>query len=157
MMDETSQKRIALVAHDRMKKDMIDWVRQHITLLEPNQLWVTGTTGVQISEATGLQIHLLKNGPIGGDQQLGAMIAEDKIDFLIFLTDPLAPMPHDLDVKALPRISTLCQTVIACNRSTADYVILSERLSQPSDIRFPPLNADGNRNNKKSRVPWQKS
>ncbi len=157
MMDDTSHKRIALVAHDKMKKDMIDWVRQHIKLLEPHQLWATGTTGAQISEASGLQINLLKSGPLGGDQQLGAMIAEGKIDILIFLTDPLTPMPHDVDVKALLRISTLYQTVIACNRSTADYVILSERLSQPSDIRFPPLNGDENRKNKKSKAPWQKS
>ena len=157
MVEETCPKRIALVAHDKMKKDMIDWVKEHIRLLEPHQLWATGTTGAKISKATGLQINLLKSGPLGGDQQLGAMIAEGKIDILIFLTDPLTPMPHDVDVKALLRISTLYQTVIACNRSTADYVILSERLSQPSDIQFPPFKGDGNRKNKKGRDLWQKS
>ncbi|MCY4445842.1 MAG: methylglyoxal synthase [Rhodobacteraceae bacterium] len=134
MPQRPNQKRIALVAHDQKKAEMIAWSKHHIKRLEPHLLWATGTTGNQVTEATGLKINLLKSGPLGGDQQLGAMIVEGEIDILFFFTDPLSSMPHDVDVKALLRISTLQQTVIACNRATADYVILSDLFRRPSEV-----------------------
>ena len=132
MTDGFKISRIALVAHDRKKDEMVSWAQQHKNFLLRHQLFATGNTGARVAEHTGLAIHLLKSGPLGGDQQLGAMIAEGKLDILFFFTDPLTSMPHDVDVKALLRISTLQQTVIACNRTTADYVIHSQLFA--SDI-----------------------
>ena len=118
-------KRIALVAHDEKKQEMVDWAREHAETLRRHRLWATGTTGSKVVEATGLEIELMQSGPLGGDQQLGAMITEGALDVLIFFIDPLTAMPHDVDVKALIRVSTLYQTVIACNRATANLVIRS--------------------------------
>lgn len=123
---ESQVRRIALVAHDRMKDEMVSWAKEHMSRLSGHTLFATGNTGARVAEQTGLNITLLKSGPLGGDQQLGAMIVEGQLDILFFFTDPLTSMPHDVDVKALLRISTLQQTVIACNRATADYVIRSE-------------------------------
>lgn len=120
------RKRIALVAHDSQKPDMVAWAEANQPMLAQHELWGTGTTGSQVAEGTSLDISLLKSGPLGGDQQLGAMIVEGRLDILIFFTDPLAALPHDVDVKALQRISTLYQTVIACNRATADFVMRSD-------------------------------
>lgn len=120
-----AQKRIALVAHDSQKPAMAAWADRHSDTLRHCAIWATGTTGGRVAEATGLDIQRLKSGPLGGDQQLGAMIAEGRLDVLIFFTDPLAAMPHDVDVKALLRISTLAQIVFACNEATADFVIAS--------------------------------
>ena len=124
------RKRIALVAHDSQKPALVDWADRNRDALARHALWGTGTTGQRVSEATGLEINLLRSGPLGGDQQLGAMIAEDRIDILIFFTDPLSALPHDVDVKALLRISTLSQTVVACNQATADFLIRSELLDR---------------------------
>lgn len=124
-MTSETRKRIALVAHDRKKPEMVAWARDHAAILARHRLWGTGTTGSLIARETGLDITLLQSGPLGGDQQLGAMIAEGALDALVFFTDPLSAMPHDVDVKALLRISTLKETVIACNRATADCVIRS--------------------------------
>ena len=118
-----ARKRIALVAHDSQKPAIVDWASAQKQALARHDLWGTGTTGRRIADATGLELTLLKSGPLGGDQQLGAMIAEGRLDVLVFFTDPLAALPHDVDVKALLRISTLQQTVIACNRATADFVM----------------------------------
>ncbi len=137
MTDGFKISRIALVAHDRKKDEMVSWAEQHKNLLLPHQLFATGNTGSRVAEHTGLAINLLKSGPLGGDQQLGAMIAEGKLDILFFFTDPLSSMPHDVDVKALLRISTLQQTVIACNRTTADYVILSQLFASDSTAPDP--------------------
>ncbi len=128
MADMKPRKRIALVAHDCQKDAIIAWAKKEVTSLSQHELWATGTTGSRVAEATGLKINLLKSGPMGGDQQLGAMIAEGRLDVLIFFTDPLASLPHDVDVKALMRISTLHQTAIACNRATADFVMRSALL-----------------------------
>ncbi len=119
-------KNIALVAHDANKPEMVEWATVNVERLRPHRIWATGTTGGEVAKATGLDITLLKSGPLGGDQQLGAMIAEGKLDILVFFTDPLSAMPHDVDVKALLRISTLQQTVVACNRVTADYIFHSD-------------------------------
>ena len=128
------QKTIALVAHDNRKLDIIEWVEFNHTILQKYHLVCTGTTGNLILQALRrklgkaadtINLSLLRSGPLGGDQQLGAMIAEGKIDMLIFLWDPMQPQPHVVDVKALLRISSLYNIPSACNRSTADYLISS--------------------------------
>lgn len=132
-------KNIALVAHDNRKKDLIEWVEWNFLPLMKHRLVCTGTTGRMIENALrqkvgrgGFQFEILKlkSGPLGGDQQLGAMIVEGKIDFIIFLWDPMTPHPHDVDVKALLRIAVLYNIPIACNRSTADFLISSPLMDQ---------------------------
>ena len=124
------RKRIALVAHDAMKPALVAWAARNREALSRHDLFGTGTTGGRVSDGTGLTVTRLKSGPLGGDQQLGAMIAEGNLDLLIFFSDPLTAMPHDVDVKALLRISTLEQVVIACNAATADFVMASGLLDR---------------------------
>jgi len=134
-------KRIALVAHDNRKKDLVEWVEWNYKLLIVHKLICTGTTGKLIEQTikskldnedkVPYEITLLKSGPLGGDQQLGAMIAEGHIDLVIFLWDPMEPQPHDVDVKALLRIAVLYNIPTACNRSTADFMISSSLLNTP--------------------------
>ncbi len=129
-------KRIALVAHDNRKKDLIEWVEWNWQVLLKHEITCTGTTGKLVEQALincsshtkhkNIKVSKLKSGPLGGDQQLGALIAEGKIDMLIFLWDPMQPQPHDVDVKALLRITVLYNIPTACNRSTADFMISSE-------------------------------
>ncbi|HOG24793.1 MAG TPA: methylglyoxal synthase [Bacteroidales bacterium] len=119
------KKRLALVAHDHKKKDLIEWVEFNRDRLSRHKLICTGTTGRMVEEATGITVTSLKSGPLGGDQQMGALIAEGKIDMLIFFWDPMQPQPHDVDIKALLRISSLYNIPTACNRSTADFLISS--------------------------------
>ncbi|MBC7811222.1 MAG: methylglyoxal synthase [Burkholderiales bacterium] len=130
-------KRIALVAHDNRKSDLVEWVIWNHTVLLQHQLVCTGTTGRLVEEALintlrsddnpepAVEITRLKSGPLGGDQQLGAMIAEGRIDFIIFFWDPLDSHPHDVDVKAVLRIAVVYNIPMACNRATADYMISS--------------------------------
>jgi methylglyoxal synthase len=135
-------KRIALVAHDNRKKDLVEWVEWNYQKLIKHQITCTGTTG-QLVEATiarkarkegidisTLAITKLKSGPLGGDQQLGGLIAEGKIDFVIFFWDPLEPHPHDVDVKALLRIAVVYNIPLACNRATADFLISSPLMEE---------------------------
>jgi len=129
-----TRKRIALVAHDNRKKDLVEWVEWNWEVLLQHEITCTGTTGKLVEEtlikfaydSASIEIYKLKSGPLGGDQQLGALIAEGKIDILIFLWDPMQPQPHDVDVKALLRITVLYNIPTACNRSTADFLISSE-------------------------------
>ncbi len=117
--------RIGLVAHDDKKAQLAEWAERNRDRLAGHALVATGTTGGRIKAATGLPVDLLKSGPLGGDQQLGAMIAEGRLDALIFFIDPLSALPHDVDVKALTRLATLYDTLFACNRATADAVLLA--------------------------------
>ena len=118
-------KRIALIAHDNMKKSLVDWCCEHRELLSQNFLCGTGTTAARISEAAKLPVRAYKSGPLGGDQEIGAAVAEGKIDIVIFFSDPRTAMPHDPDVKALLRICQVYDIPMANNKATADYVITS--------------------------------
>lgn len=139
-------KRIALVAHDNRKHDMIEWVEHNWRTLREHRLICTGTTGRLVEETLNsrskkeglgnVSITKLKSGPLGGDQQLGALTAEGEIDLMIFFWDPMQPQPHDVDVKALLRITVLYNVPTACNRSTADFVISSSLFNQPYNQRI---------------------
>jgi len=125
------KRNIALVAHDNRKDDLVEWVDFNKGTLGFHNLYATGETGKRIMEKTGLKISLLKSGPYGGDMELGAMIANQKLDCLIFFWDPLSSQPHDVDVKALLRISVVYNVPTACNRSTADLIISSNLFHNP--------------------------
>jgi len=118
---------IGLVAHDRKKPELVEWVAAHRDVMETQALYATGTSGAAVEKATGLDIALLKSGPLGGDAQLGAMIAEEKLDMLVFFIDPLSALPHDVDVKALIRLATLYDVPFACNPATANALLAALR------------------------------
>ncbi|MBD9903265.1 methylglyoxal synthase, partial [Enterococcus faecium] len=115
--------KIALIAHDRKKPMMVKLATAYKTILEKHELFATGTTGQRITEATGLPIHRFKSGPLGGDQQIGAMISEDQLDLVIFLRDPLAAQPHEPDVTALIRLSDVYEIPLATNIGTAEVLL----------------------------------
>ena len=140
-------KNIALVAHDNRKKDLIEWVEWNYSSLINHKLICTGTTGKMVeaallrklgNEKLRYAVAKLKSGPLGGDQQLGAMITEGQVDLIIFLWDPMTPHPHDVDVKALLRVAVLYNIPIACNRSTADFLISSPIMDQ----KYSPVVTD---------------
>ncbi len=125
-----SIKNIALIAHDNRKQELMDWAQKHKEILEPHTLVGTGTTAKLLEEHTKLSVSGFKSGPLGGDQQVGAAIAEEKIDMMIFFWDPLEAQPHDPDVKALLRIAALYDIPIAANKATADFIVSSRLFNE---------------------------
>lgn len=130
------QKRIALVAHDNRKDDLVEWCMKNKETLKSHFLSGTGTTAGLIADATDLPVKAYKSGPLGGDQQIGARIAEGEIDMLIFFWDPLEMQPHDPDIKALLRISVVYDIPVATNRATADFLLTSEHMNSPYKHRL---------------------
>jgi methylglyoxal synthase len=133
----TEQKGIALVAHDSKKSALSDWAKFNRDLLAAHKLYATGTTGAILEQVLDLEIHKLKSGPLGGDQQLGAKIVEGEIDFVIFFWDPLQAQPHDPDVKALLRVAVVWNVPIACNRASADMMISSSLMDEAYQRELP--------------------
>ncbi len=125
------RKRIALIAHDNRKLDLLDWARFNRGTLARHELYGTGTTGGLVERELGVPVHRFLSGPLGGDQQIGAGVAEGRLDVVIFFWDPLMSQPHDVDVKALLRIAVVHDTPIACNRATADFLLSSPLMSAP--------------------------
>src|SRR5512143_4094545 len=130
-------KKIALVAHDNKKRDLLEWAKFNRDLLAHHKVYATGTTGTLLEQTLNFKINKLKSGPLGGDQQIGAKIADDEIDFLIFFWDPLEPQPHDPDVKALLRMAVVWNIPIACNRASADFMISSPLMDGDYDRLVP--------------------
>ena len=123
-------KRVVMIAHDNRKDDLVDWARFNAGTLSRHHLSATGTTGRLLNQSLGLEVQTYLSGPLGGDQQIGAAIAEGRVDLVIFFWDPLEPQPHDVDVKALLRIAVVYNTPIACNRSTADFLLSSPLMDE---------------------------
>ena len=130
-----SRKRIAIVAHDNRKPELMDWAFYNRTTLARHQLYGTGTTGKMREEILDQSVTKLLSGPLGGDQQIGAMIAEERIDMLIFFWDPMAAQPHDPDIKALLRLCVVWNIPMACNRATADFLVTSHLMFEDYDAR----------------------
>ena len=130
------RKQIALIAHDNRKTDLLDWARFNRGTLSEHDLYATGTTGSLLAGELGLTISRFVSGPLGGDQQVGAAIVEGRVDFVIFFWDPLEPHPHDVDVKALLRIAVVYNIPIACNRSSADFLLSSTLMSEMYERRL---------------------
>ena len=124
------RKRIALVAHDNKKKDLIEWASHNGVMLARHELIATGTTGKLLEEKLDRPVKKLLSGPLGGDQQIGAMIAENRLDLLIFFMDPLSAQPHEADVQAVVRLATLYNVVLATNTAAADFIISSPLFAQ---------------------------
>lgn len=139
MPNETlpAKKRVALVAHDARKHDLLEWAKHNRDELAHHELYGTGGTGMLISQETGLPVNRFMSGPMGGDQQIGAAIATRAIDVLVFFWDPLEPQPHDPDVKALLRLAVLHNIPTASNRATADFLITSPLMDQEYTRRMP--------------------
>lgn len=131
------RKKIALVAHDNKKQDLLEWAKFNRDSLAQHEVYSTGTTGRLLERELGIPIIKLQSGPFGGDQQIGAKIAEGVIDFLIFFWDPLEPLPHDPDVKALLRIAVVWNIPIACNRASADFMFSSPFMEEQYDRLLP--------------------
>jgi len=144
-MPELSRRRIALIAHDHKKQDLREWARFNRSLLTAHHLFATGTTGRLLSEALDLPVTRFLSGPLGGDQQIGALIALGDLDMLVFFWDPLSSQPHDSDVKALVRLAVLWDIPIACNRTSADYLITSPLLGGSDTEHAPLAEASGSR------------
>lgn len=131
-----ARKRIALIAHDNCKGELLEWARFNRDTLSAHDLYATGTTGALIARELGLDVTRFLSGPLGGDQQVGAAIVEGRLDFVIFFWDPLEPHPHDVDVKALLRIAVVYNIPIACNRSTADFLVSSPLMERAYERRL---------------------
>lgn len=141
MADQHLTCRIALIAHDNKKADITGWARFNRAILAQHDLIATGTTGALLSRELDLPVACLRSGPLGGDQQMGARIAEGEVDLLIFFWDPLEPQPHDPDVKALLRLAVVWNIPVACNRASADFLISSPLLGREYDRQLPDFSA----------------
>lgn len=130
------KKRVALIAHDNRKEDLIEWAKFNREVLAQHELCGTGTTGGRVQDELDLEVTRFQSGPFGGDQQIGAKIAEGEIDILIFFWDPLQPQPHDVDVKALLRLAVVHNIPTACNRATADFMIASPLMHEQYERRL---------------------
>ena len=139
------RKRIALVAHDNKKQDLLEWAHYNRELLIKHELCATGTTGSLLEKTLEVDVLKLQSGPLGGDQQIGAKIAEGVIDFIIFFWDPLEPQPHDPDVKALLRLAVVWNVPVACNRASADFMISSPLMSSAYERALPDFEVHRNR------------
>ena len=131
------KKRIALIAHDNKKRELIEWTKYNRDTMLKSDVIATGTTGRMLEEEVGLKVRCLQSGPLGGDQQIGALIAEGNVDILIFFWDPLEPLPHDQDIKALLRLAVVWNIPVACNRATADFIFASPLLSNDYKRKMP--------------------
>jgi methylglyoxal synthase len=131
------RKKIALVAHDHKKRDLLEWAKYNRHILAGHEVYATGTTGTILEKDLGIEIHKLQSGPLGGDQQIGSKIVDGAIDFLIFFWDPLEAQPHDPDVKALLRMAVVWNIPTACNRATADFMISSTLMGEEYERLLP--------------------
>lgn len=131
------RKRIALIAHDNKKKELLEWAYFNRELLAQHELFATGNTGALLEKELGFNLVKLKSGPLGGDQQIGSKITEGEIDILVFFWDPLEPQPHDPDVKALLRIAVVWNIPVACNKASADFMISSSLMSREYQRQIP--------------------
>jgi methylglyoxal synthase len=144
-LDLKPRKRIGLVAHDNKKQDLIEWARYNRGMLAVHDLVATGTTGTMLQRELELPVTCLQSGPLGGDLQIGAMIADGSIDFLVFFWDPLEPQPHDTDVKSLLRIAVVWNIPVACDRASADFMISSPLMSGSYERTVPDYTAHNDR------------
>lgn len=131
------EKHIALVAHDKKKDDLLEWANENVEILKRHSIIATGSTGELIEKQLGLTVTKLLSGPLGGDQQIGSMIAEGKLNFLVFFWDPLEAQPHDSDVKALQRLAVAWNVLLASNRTSASFILHSKYMEQPYEINTP--------------------
>ena len=131
------RKRIGLIAHDNKKKELIDWAVYNKRVLATHELFGTGTTGRMVEQALGQPVTKLLSGPLGGDQQIGSLIAEGKIEIIIFFWDPMEAQPHDPDIKALLRVAAVWNIPMACDRSTADFLMTSPCMHEEYEIILP--------------------
>jgi methylglyoxal synthase len=141
IIEMEKDKKIALVAHDNKKKDLLEWAKYNRDLLAHHDVYATGTTGKILEKELGFAITKLQSGPLGGDQQIGAKIVNNEIDFLIFFWDPLEPQPHDPDVKALLRMAVVWNIPMACDRATADFMISSPLMDSVYERLVPDYEA----------------
>ncbi len=137
IIEMEKDKKIALVAHDNKKRDLLEWALYNRDLLAHHDVYATGTTGKILEKELGFPIKKLQSGPLGGDQQIGAKIVNNEIDFLIFFWDPLEPQPHDPDVKALLRMAVVWNIPMACDRATADFIISSPLMDSTYERLVP--------------------
>ncbi|MFM2393505.1 MAG: hypothetical protein RLZZ546_1487 [Bacteroidota bacterium] len=141
----SARKKIALVAHDNKKSELIEWATYNRDMLKKHSLYATGTTGTLLEEALDQSVTKLLSGPLGGDQQIGAMIAEEKLDILIFFWDPMQAQPHDPDIKALLRLAVTYNLPFACDRATADFIFTSPLMHSDYESKIPNYSAYVNR------------
>lgn len=139
------RKRIALIAHDNKKMELVEWVKFNRSSMLQFDVFATGTTGKILEAEVGINVKRLQSGPLGGDLQIGALIAEGNVDMLIFFWDPLEPLPHDPDIKALLRLAVVWNIPLACNRATADFLFSSSLLHSDYQRRMPDFLAYNNR------------